>query len=136
MKGLIQLFFLLLISFQSLSQAVGDTIEVRKSFWHGTANYVNGRKISPAETKTLLLSFPESKAEYLKAKKSFLRGALIWTAGAAVAVVAILNKEKDSFVPTIWAGAAIATVSLPFIINSGKHLSKSVRQYNERVRNR
>lgn len=127
------LYFLFLINTTANAQSSSDTIETRSSFWRGTENFVNGKKIPPPEVGRLLKLFPESYDELIKARNAFVIGSSIWVAGAGVALIGILSKDKTSTGPTIIAGAAIATGSIPFIIKSRKHLARSISLYNKSV---
>jgi hypothetical protein len=107
-----------------------DTIETRKSPWHGTKYFMNGRQLMPAETRTLLVSVPESNKELVKARRSFLAAVLFWAGGAGFFVGALIKKDTAGMI----AGAAISGISLPFAIRSKRRLSKSVSLYNKHVR--
>jgi len=128
-------FLLLIIKIPANAQSPSDTIEMRKSFWHGSGAYINGKKISGTEVAALLVLNPESKTEFMKARKSYLWGCIVWAAGAGVAIAAIANKDKKSFGPTIIAGAAISTCSLPFLVKTRKHISRSISAYNRNLAN-
>lgn len=145
MKKLIlfSVIFAFVCSFSGFSQT-GTQIELKKKRY-----YQNDKKLTNKELKSILMSNPESAAEYQIAKKNSTIGAVPMVAGAALCLYgsfamlkssvdeanAIENGEsyeETGYVAPTLIGAGLVLVGVPFILSSGKHLKKSITIYNSK----
>lgn len=131
------------IALSAYTQTSDSTITIQKRRYLQNDNLMKRN-----ELKSVLLHCDASRPEYKKAKTSstigsvFMgTGAVLILAGAGINLAGSVQEAndldngelRDSYpngLGLILVGAAIELASIPFLVSSGKHLKKSVSNYN------
>jgi hypothetical protein len=108
--------------------------------------YQNDKRLTNKDMKSILLSKPESAAEYKIAKTKSNIGAVPMIAGTGLclysAVVMLKQSADDAnstsqssdqskFVTPALIGAGLVFVGIPFLLSANKHMMKSIDLYNK-----
>ncbi|GAB1451545.1 hypothetical protein MASR2M47_16010 [Draconibacterium sp.] len=129
-------------SFSGLSQTNNQIVLNKKRYYQGD------KKLTNKELQRILMSNPESAAEYKIAKKNGTIGTIPMVAGTALCLYgafamlkssidetnALNNgeyyEESTAYVAPILIGAGLVVVGIPFALSSIKHTKKSISIYN------
>lgn len=124
-----------------LSQTTNQLVKVKKQY------YLNDKKLSNKELKTILKSDQESAIVYKKAQIATTVGTVFAGAGTVVILIAALNppSEKEGPLPglvsdeemnkhllPVFVGAGIVLAGIPFLISGNMQLNKSIKIYNSK----
>lgn len=137
MKNFFLAFFLLL--FGSNIQAQNSFTEVYNreviSFYGDTKFMKDGKILKRSEVRNLLLSVPESAAEYKKFQKNRRISNIIAFAslGLYTGSFVMLSEDTDAALGTLLASAGLSFATLPFAIKSRKNLQQAVFLYNREI---
>jgi hypothetical protein len=147
MKKIILISMLCLFGTLTVSSQTNEQIELKKKRY-----YLNDKKLNNKELKGILMSNPESAAEYKIAQKNSTIGTVPAIAGSALVLygtVVMLKQSVDEsnaisngdiyyesdpskYVTPILIGCALGLSAIPFALASNKHLKKSVSIYNSK----
>jgi hypothetical protein len=134
---------LLLTGFAGRAQENSPIVLKKKAY------YQNDKKLTSNDLKSILLSKPESAAEYKIAKNKSTIALVPMTAGTVCVlygtVVAlkqsadeakgisngeVVTSDQSKFVVPCLLGACLVLSGIPFVIQSQKHLKKAIDNYN------
>jgi hypothetical protein len=134
---------LLLTCFVGLAQENSSIVLKKKAY------YQNDKKLTSNDLKSILLSKPESAAEYKIAKNKSTIAMVPMTVGTVCVLYGtavmlkqsadeangishgeVVTSDQSKFVVPCLLGACLVLSGIPFVIQSQKHLKKAIENYN------
>jgi hypothetical protein len=144
MKQILLLSFILVLTGLTVSAQENSPIVLKKK-----VAYQNDKKLTSTDLKSILLSKPESAAEYKIAKNKssiamvpmmagtvcILYGSIVMVKQSADEAKGLSNdkvvtSDQSKFVVPCLLGACLVLVSIPFVVQSQKHMQKAIENYN------